>query len=111
MADEPTEAEEVAGDVDARIELTGHYEDVMTIVGAEGLEYPELETVIEGMTAVLVAVERTGGGTKSRLAEELPSDLSPELAGEDVGEILAVLAHYDLVELEGNTWKPGPKLD
>lgn len=97
--------------VEAKVELTGAYADVISVVGEGGFEYGGLGAVVDGMTAVLRAVEQTGGATKSALAAELPDGEATGLSGDEVGTILAALELYGLVELEGNTWTPGPEVE
>lgn len=96
--------------VSVSMEITGEYEDVMSKLQSAPGRNEALEALADDLTALLETVERTGGGTKSALAGELPEDLAVEYDAEAVVEALQVLERYDLVELEGNTWKPGPAL-
>lgn len=44
------------------------------------------------------------------IARELPAGREESYDAQAVVETLQVLGRYDLVVLEGNTWKPGPEL-
>jgi hypothetical protein len=55
---------------------------------------------------VLETVRDLGGGTRSAIAAELPADLSASYDAEGVVDVLQLLQRYDLVVLEGNTWRP-----
>lgn len=96
--------------VTTTVELSGTHDDVVDILGVDGTEYPELSVVTEDMAAVLDIVARTGGATKSRIADELPPGVTADLDAEAVIHVLRVLELYDLVRLDGNTWRPGPAL-
>ncbi|MEF8851461.1 MAG: hypothetical protein V5A44_00390 [Haloarculaceae archaeon] len=100
--------EESGGSVTTTVELSGTYEDVVDILGVEATEYSELSVVTEDLAAVLDVVARTGGATKSAIAAE--SNPSVDMDAEAVIHALRVLELYDLVRLDGNTWKPGPAL-
>lgn len=98
------------GDVDATIELTGSYERIAEIIGGSRVTGGELDAVVDDLEAVVEVVARTGGATKSGVAEELPSSVSADLDAESVIHVLRVLELYDVVVLDGNTWRPGPEL-
>jgi len=106
MSNEETEGNAVS----ATVELTGEYEEIASILGERPDSLAELNPVTDDMEAVLEIVDRTGGATKSRIAEELPSDVTADLDTEAVIHVLRVLELYDLVTLDGNTWRPGPAL-
>lgn len=99
---------ETSSSVTTTVELSGTYDDVVDILGVEGTEYPELSVVADDLGAVLDVVARTGGATKSRIAEE--SSTGADFDAEAVIHALRVLERYDLVQLDGNTWMPGPGL-
>jgi hypothetical protein len=103
MADGDSESTSVR----ATVELTGDYEQIAEILGREHTRPGEMSSLVEDMTAVLEIVTRTGGATKSRIAEELPPGVSAELDADAVIHVLRVLELYGLVELDGNTWRPG----
>lgn len=96
--------------VKATVELSGGYEEIAEIIGSEGGEYAEIAGVADDMEAVLTIVTRTGGATKSRIAEELPPTVAAEFDADAVIHVLRVLELYDLVTLDGNTWRPGAAL-
>jgi hypothetical protein len=48
------------------------------------------------------------GGTKSAIAEQI-DDTAIEYDSQAVVDALHILARYDLVTLEGNTWYPSAK--
>ena len=106
MADE----DETGDSVTATVELSGDYDEIAEILAVEGSDYPALSTVAEDMGAVLDIVTRTGGATKSRISEELSPDVTGELDVDSVIHVLRVLEVYELVRLDGNTWRPGPAL-
>jgi len=94
--------------VTTTVELSGTYDDVVDILGVVGTEYSELSVVTDDLAAVLDVVVRTGGATKSAIADE--ASASVDLDAEAVIHALRVLELYDFVQLDGNTWKPGPAL-
>jgi len=96
--------------VTTTVELSGEYEQVAEILAMDGTEYPELSVVVEDMGAVMDIVTRTGGATKSQIASELPPGIIADLSVDHVIHVLRVLELYDVVELDGNTWRPGPAL-
>ncbi|PSP60468.1 hypothetical protein BRC73_02185 [Halobacteriales archaeon QH_7_66_37] len=106
MSEEETDGNAVS----ATVELTGEYEEIASILGERSESLAELDPVTGDMEAVLEIVDRTGGATKSRIAEELPSDVTADLDTDAVIHVLRVLELYDLVTLDGNTWRPGPTL-
>lgn len=106
MPDEPESKESV----EVTVELSGGYEQIAEIIGREGSEYEEIAVVADDLGAVLTIVTSTGGATKSRIAEELPPTVSTELDADAVIHVLRVLELYDLVTLDGNTWRPGAAL-
>ncbi|MFB6150891.1 MAG: hypothetical protein ABEJ40_03705 [Haloarculaceae archaeon] len=106
MEEEDNEVDSVT----ATVELSGEYEEIANILAIEQSDYPELSAVGDDMGAVLEIVARTGGATKSRIADELPSGVTADLDGDNVIHVLRVLELYELVRLDGNTWQPGPAL-
>lgn len=96
--------------ITAVVELSGRYEDIANILGGDADRYPELSSIYEDIGEVVDIVVRTGGATKSRIAAELPPGMARELDAEDVIHVLRVLELYGIVELDGNTWRPGPAL-
>lgn len=104
MSDE----EERDDSVSATVELVGKYEEIATILGKTTGSPDELNPVTNDMEIILEIVGRTGGATKSRIAEELPSDVIADFDADSVIHVLRVLELYGLVDLDGNTWRPGP---
>lgn len=90
--------------------IEGEYDTVMSKLrtGADETEY--LTGFVEDADALLAAVERTDGGTRSAIAHSLPEDSSLADDPETVVKLLQVFERYDLVALDGNTWMPGVRL-
>lgn len=107
MSDEDSED----GDsVSVSMEITGNYEDVVTKLRSEESDPETLKPFTHDLEILLETVTQMGGGTRSAIAQELPSDMTVSYDAQAVVETMQVLERYDLVVLEGNTWKPGPKL-
>jgi hypothetical protein len=104
---EENEAE--TGDVGVTMELSGSYEDVVSKLRTETDSTEVYSPILEDMKAILRTVDRLDGGTRSAVAEALPDETTREFDAESVVDVLRVLERYGLVELEGNTWKPGPE--
>jgi hypothetical protein len=107
MADDGTEPDPVS----VTVELSGSYDAVTEKLHVPETDGPELSAVTDDLGAVVEIVSRTGGATKSRIAEELPPGVSADFDAETVIHVLRVLELYDLVRLDGNTWRPGPALE
>lgn len=105
-----TDESEKEGSITATVELSGEYEAIADIIGGSEDRYPELAVVGDDLAAVLDVLVRTGGATKSQLVADLPGDLAGAFDADNVVHALRVLAAYDLVRLDGNTWRPGPAL-
>lgn len=102
---------EQAGDsVTVSMEITGGYDDVVAKLRASESEPNLVEPLGHDIEILLETIERIGGGTRSVIADELPSDTTVPYDPQAIVETLQVLERYDLVVLEGNTWKPGPEL-
>lgn len=112
----PDEVESMSEDVEtddsvsATVELTGKYDEIASILGKTAGAREDLAPVTADMEVVLEIVDRTGGATKSRIADELPADVTADFDPDTVIHVLRVLELYGLVELDGNTWRPGPAL-
>lgn len=106
---EENEAENT-DEVSVTIELTGNYADVVTKLRDSEVGDQYLDSVTHDLSILLETLGRMGGGTRSAIAEELPDDMIVEHDAEDVVTVMNVLAKYNLVRLEGNTWKPGESL-
>lgn len=94
-------------DIAVSVELTGDYDEVVSILGGNDAIMDGLIPVMEDLEDILEALARSGGGTRSVIAEETSVEISPT----EIASLFAFLESYDLVELDGNTWYPGPKLD
>lgn len=97
--------------VSVNVELTGSYEDVFSKLDSTSSDSPELEAVTADMATILDVVETIDGGTRSAVAQALPEEMTASYDAEEVVTVLQVLAEYDLVTLDGNTWRPGPALE
>lgn len=104
--DEETDADSVS----VSMEISGRYEDVVSKLKAEESRPDALVPLTADLEVLLETVQRMGGGTRSAIAEELPGDMAADYDAAAVVETMQVLERYDLVVLEGNTWKPGPRL-
>ena len=85
--------------------LNSHYRDVVGELASAGGEREELRTVIGDFERLLDTVDVIDGGTKSVIVENLPGDMAVDYEGDAVVNAMQVLERYDLVTLDGNTWK------
>ncbi len=92
--------------VDVSVELNGPYDEIVAVLNQPESEGPELGVLVDDLLAVLDTVERINGGTRSRVASNLPDDMAVPADAEEVVDLLRVLERYDLVQLDGNTWRP-----
>lgn len=92
--------------VTVSMEIAGKYEDVMDRLDTDGARRTELATVTDDLAAIVETIEQTGGATRSNVADELSGRTAVEYGPEDVVPALQVLERYDVVALDGNTWKP-----
>lgn len=104
--DEETDADGVS----VSMEINGRYEDVVSKLKAEESRPDALAPLTADLDVLLETVQRMGGGTRSAIAGELPGEMAADYDAAAVVETMQVLERYDLVVLEGNTWKPGPRL-
>ena len=102
--------EEDTGDVSVSMQIEGPYNDVVSKLKAEETTQDALAPLLNDVEILLETVERTGGGTRSAISEQLPAEMTADYDAAAVVETMQVLERYDLVVLEGNTWKPGPRL-
>jgi hypothetical protein len=107
MSDDEAEA---ADDVSVSMEITGRYEEVVSKLKSEQSRPDTLAPLASDVEILLETVQRMGGGTRSAIADELPGEMAADYDAAAVVETMQVLERYDLVVLEGNTWKPGPRL-
>jgi hypothetical protein len=96
--------------VSVSMEISGPYSEVVSKLKSDKTSVAGLEPLTTDIEALLTTVQQIDGGTRSAIAENLPADTSIELNAQAVVETMQVLERYDLVVLEDNTWKPGPKL-
>lgn len=99
------------GDVTVSMELSGEYDDVLSKLQRAESSDPSLVPLVTDIETLLETVVRLDGGTRSAIAQGLPADVTADFDAQAVVDTLQVLERYDLVVLEGNTWKPGPRLD
>ncbi|MGB9955159.1 hypothetical protein ACOZ4B_02010 (plasmid) [Haloferax prahovense] len=94
--------------VSVTMEISGMYDEVLS-----KLKYQEENTsiapLIRDVEILLETLERMEEGTRSAIADRLSEEMTVEYDAEEVVDLLQVLKRYDLVVLEGNTWKPAPK--
>jgi hypothetical protein len=98
-------------DVSVTMEITGSYDEVLSKLHAEEEGRPGLEPLMEDVDILLDTLDRMEEGTRSAIADRLPEEMTVDYDAEAVVDLLQVLKRYDLVTLEGNTWKPGPKAE
>ncbi len=96
--------------VSVSMEISGNYDEVMSKLATEDEGTTSLVSLLDDLEQLLDTVVRMDGGTRSAIAQQLPEDMAVSFDAQAVVDTLQVLERYDLVVLEGNTWKPGPKL-
>lgn len=96
--------------VTVSMEISGNYNEVMSKLATEEEGSTSLVALLDDLEQLLDTVVRMDGGTRSAIAQQLPEDMAVAFDAQAVVDTLQVLERYDLVVLEGNTWKPGPKL-
>ncbi|MFC6764657.1 hypothetical protein [Natrinema soli] len=96
--------------VDITVELTGEYDAVVEKLQMSTDEQEVLGPVLADFSRLLETVRRLDGGTRSVIVDQLPPEMHHAYDAEAVVDALQILARYDLVALEGNTWTPGPAL-
>lgn len=103
--------DEKSDDVSVEVNIEGKYDDVIARLRVDEDESRNLSPLIDESNALLDTIQRINGGTRSALAQALPEEASLSGNPDAVVEMLQVLERYDLVTLEGNTWKPGSNLN
>jgi len=106
--------EDVAKDgdfVSVSMELTGKYEDVIGKLQPSGSRRAGIEPFVHDLDVLLETIIEMDGGTRSAIAKQLPAEMTRSYDAQAVVDTLQVLERYDLVVLEGNTWKPGSTID
>ena len=106
MSDETDESD----DVTVSMELSGPYDDVLSKLQPAEAGSESLVPLLSDLETLLDTVVRINGGTRSVIAEQLPPETAADFDPQAVVEALQVLERYDLVVLDGNTWRPGPRL-
>ena len=91
--------------VTVTMELNGKYDDVVGKLAETDRQREELRAVMADLGRLLDTVEAIDGGTKSVIVENLPGDMAVTFDSDAVVSALQVLEQYDLVTLDGNTWK------
>jgi hypothetical protein len=97
-------------DVGITVELTGEYDAVVDKLRIPTDEQEALDPVLADFSRLLETVHRLDGGTRSVIVDHLPPEMHHAYDAEGVVDALQILARYDLVALDGNTWTPGPAL-
>ncbi|WP_411716113.1 hypothetical protein [Natronomonas sp.] len=92
------------------MEITGGYDDVVEKLQPAAGERASLGPVMADFSLLLETVLHLDGGTRSAIVDHLPPEMHHTYDAEAIVDALQVLARYDLVVLEGNTWTPGPAL-
>jgi hypothetical protein len=93
------------------VELSGPYDAVTSKLASPEASSPTTEPLSQDVHTILETIVRLDGGTRSRITEALPEEMNVEYESELLVELLQVLDAYELVQLDGNTWNPGPRLD
>lgn len=101
---------ETEDDVAVSMELSGEYDAVLSRLRVGEARRSDLGSFVDDLELLLETVVRMEGGTRSAIADQLPAETTLSFDAEAVVDVLRVLERYDLVVLEGNTWKPGPNL-
>ncbi len=96
--------------VSVSMSLSGEYNEVMSKLRIDTTGADILEPLLADAEAVLEAVDQLDGGTRSVVAEQLTDESSLSDDADAVVTLLQVLERYELVHLDGNTWKPGARL-
>jgi hypothetical protein len=104
-------ADDDSDDVTVSMELSGPYDEVLGKLQPADASSDSLVPLVADMETLLETVQRIDGGTRSVIAEALPADTAAEFDAGAVVDALQLLERYDLVVLDGNTWRPGPRLD
>lgn len=96
--------------VEVSMSISGPYDDVLPKLQSGAPRRDAIKPIIDDLEILLETIDRMNGGTRSAIAQQLPSKMTGTFDAEAVVETLQVLERYELVALDGNTWKPGPKL-
>jgi len=99
------------GDVTVSMELSGPYDEVLSKLQPAEAAEESLVPLVADMETLLETVVSIDGGTRSVIADALPADTAAEFDPGAVVDALQLLERYDLVVLDGNTWRPGPRLE
>lgn len=96
--------------VSISVELTGEYDAVVEKLRIPTDEQEALGPVLADFSRLLETVRQLNGGTRSVIVDQLPPEMHHAYDAEAVVDALQILARYDLVVLDGNTWTPGAVL-
>jgi len=96
--------------VTVSMEITGEYDAVVSKLQVGAHRRVDVGRVVDDMDRLLETIVRMDGGTRSAIADRLSEETAGALDAQAVVQTLRVLERYELVVLEGNTWKPGPAL-
>ena len=97
--------------VHTTVEISGPHEQVVGKLSMSDSSSPVPQSLTDDVHRVLKTVARIDGGTRSRVVKSLPNSMSVKYDSESLVRLLQVLELYGLVELDGNTWNPGPRLE
>jgi len=106
-----TDGTDDGDDVTVSMELSGPYNEVLAKLQPADAAEASLAPLVADMEVLLSTVASIDGGTRSVIAEALPADTAADYDPAAVVDALQVLERYDLVVLDGNTWRPGPRLE
>jgi len=98
------------GSVSVSMEISGPYDDVVSKLRPEEDGVDGLSPLVSDLKVVLDTLVRINGGTRSVIADNIAAETTTEFDAQTVVETMQLLKRYDLAVLEGNTWKPGSKI-
>lgn len=91
--------------VSVTMELNGEYGEVISKLASVEDDREELRAIVADFGRLLDTVDGIDGGTKSVIVEHLPGDMAEAYDSDAVVIALQVLEQYDIVTLDGNTWR------
>lgn len=92
------------------MEISGSYDDVLSRLNQGEDNRIPLGPFVHDVELILTTLERMGEGTRSAIADQVSDEIVADYDAQLLVNLLQVLKQFDLVVLDGNTWKPGPKL-
>ncbi|MHB9287077.1 hypothetical protein ACKVMT_08560 [Halobacteriales archaeon Cl-PHB] len=87
------------------MELSGKYDSIVDKLARYEGEREDLRPLTADFERLIDTIDALDGGTKSVILENLPAEMAVTYDSDSVVSALHVLQHYDLVTLDGNTWK------